>query len=84
MVRNPAKTIVTLEEKIRPYWKKLKPSLRVWYEKEKQQIYSLFDKEAFQDIRKLSELYLLGYNTELADLWSKKDKGGQEDECIEE
>ena len=84
MVRNPAKTIVTLEEKIRPYWKKLKPNLRVWYEKEKQQIYNLFDKEEFQNMHKLSEMYLLGYNTELADLWSKKDKGGQENEYIEE
>ncbi len=84
MVRNPAKTIVTLEEKIRPYWKKLKPKMRVCYEKEKQQIYELFDKDDFKDTHKLSEMYLLGYNTELADLWSKKDKGGQEDECIEE
>ena len=84
MVRNPAKTIVTLEEKVRPYWKKLKPNLRVWYEKEKQQIYELFDKDDFKDNHKLSEMYLLGYNTELADLWSKKSKGGQEDECIEE
>ena len=79
MVRNPAKTIVTLEEKVRPYWKKLSPNLRVWYEKEKQQIYNLFGKDEFQDTHKLSEMYLLGYNTELADLWSKKDKGGQEE-----
>ena len=85
MVRNPSKTIVTLEEKVRPYWKKILDfEIRGFYERERQQIYGLFDKEDFKVNKKLNEMYLLGYNTELADLWSKKDKGGQEDECIEE
>ncbi len=85
MVRNPAKTIVILEEKIRPYWKK--SLVRKIYEEERQEIYKLFNKDEFKDTHKLSELYLLGYNTELADLWEKKknkDKGGQENECIKE
>ncbi|MGN0506425.1 MAG: type I-C CRISPR-associated protein Cas8c/Csd1, partial [Lachnospiraceae bacterium] len=85
MVRNPAKTIVSLEEKLMPYWKKLNPNLRVVYEKEKQQIYGLFDKQEFEDNAKLKEAYLLGYNTELSYLWDYwKNKGGNENEYTEE
>lgn len=85
MVRNPAKTIVRLEEKLMPYWKKLNPSIRIVYEKEKQQIYNLFNKQEFEDNAKLKETYLLGYNTELSYLWDYwKNKGGKTDEYTEE
>lgn len=95
MVRNPVKTIVTLEEKVRPYWKKILDfKIRDFYERERQQIYGLFDKEDFKINKKLNEMYLLGYNTELSYLrkgiWKikksylEKNEGGQDDEYIEE
>jgi len=86
MVRQPAATWMEINERLRPYWKKLRPDRRVVYEKEMQAIYDLFLPGEFGGKGRLGEEYLLGYACELSDLWgnNKTDNdtkdGGNENE----
>ncbi len=86
MVKQPSKTWMLIDEKLRPYWKKLNPGLRIKYEKELQEIYDLFEPEALSETKRLSEEFLLGYNCELSELWGNNksekvmDDGGNDNE----
>lgn len=75
MVRQPASTWMNINERLRPYWKKLHPGRRIEYEKEMQAIYDLFGPGEYAGEKRLGEEFLLGYACELSELCrnNKKD-----------
>ena len=87
MVKLPTKTWPMIDLKLKPYWSKLHPGMRIKYEKEMQEIYDLFEPDDFAEPRRLGEEYLLGYSCELTYLWKNfkddnngNDEGGNDNE----
>jgi CRISPR-associated protein Csd1 len=78
MVREPQKAWVILQEKVQPYWRKLKPGSQIFYEREIQKICNLFDLKDEPVSGKLGEEFLIGYNCELSELWNSKNNSTEE------
>lgn len=62
--KKPASTWKTVRNNLEPYILKLKGKNRTYYEREIMAITDMFDKEKFEDNSRLSELFLLGYDSQ--------------------
>lgn len=69
MIKNPTKIWLIIDEKLSPYKKKLKAGLQIKYQKEMQEIYDTFKLDDYSKKGRLGELFLIGYNCELSELW---------------
>lgn len=74
-VNHPLKTWKTLNDLLRPYFQKLTPGLREYYQKLISEITDSFRDEDEKDMNmELKETYLLGYYLQRAELGRKKEK----------
>ncbi len=71
MVRDPEKTWLVLQKKIKPYRRKLALKSLIYYDKEIQQISDLFNPN-IKKVGKLGQEFLIAYNCQLADMWRSK------------
>jgi CRISPR-associated protein Csd1 len=78
MVKEPKKAWDILEEKIKPYRRKLKPKAQVYYQKEIQEICGLFNLNEQLVPGKLGEEFIIGYNCQLSELWKAKSTSTEE------
>ena len=76
--QRPFETWKIIEENIQPYWNHLKVSERNYYRKVLDEIYALFEVDAFKEKRRLDGLYLLGFHSQMFEL--KKKKNNQQEE----
>lgn len=74
MVKNPTKVWPVIEDKLKPYWKKLHTGSQVEYEKELQEIYDSFEGDDFSKRGRQGERFLIGYHCELSELWKSKNQ----------
>lgn len=72
MVKNPTKVWPVIEDRLKPYWKKLYAGAQVEYEKELQEIYDSFEGDDFSKRGRLGERFLMGYHCELSELWKPR------------
>lgn len=79
MKQNPVKTWGIINEKLKPYRKKLDAGVQVWYAKQFQEICDLFTLESFEAPGQLGEAYFLGFNCQMAELYREKDKDRDKD-----
>ena len=83
-VQRPGYGLVTLENKIRPYKKKLRNNqynLLTYFNKEIGEVMKKMDKETIESNERLDEKYILGYYHQL---YAKSDKNGTAYETIDE
>jgi CRISPR-associated protein Csd1 len=74
-VNHPFQTWMILEEQLSPYFQKLKPKSREYYRRLISEITALFVEDNQQLLNQsLSEMYLLGYYLQRAELNKKKDE----------
>ena len=76
--QRPFETWKIIEENIQPYWNHLKVSERNYYRKVLDEIYALFEVDAFKEKRRLDGLYLLGFHSQMFEL--KKKKSNQQED----
>lgn len=69
--QRPMQTWKVIEEKLDPYWKRLKDGERYYYKNLLDQIYKLFSVESFEGDESLNGLYLLGYHSQALALREK-------------
>lgn len=82
-VQRPGYGLVTLENKIRPYRKKLRNNqynLLTYFNKEIGEVMKKMDKETIESNERLDEKYVLGYYHQL---YAKSDKNSTETEIID-
>lgn len=72
--QRPFETWKIIEENIQPYFNHLKQSERNYYRKVLDEIYALFDVDAFQKKERLDGLYLLGFHSQSYEIMRKKEK----------
>ena len=69
--QRPMHTWKVLEEKLQPYWVRLKPGERIVYKKLIEEINDKFTVESYEKDESLSGLYLLGFHSQALDLRQK-------------
>ena len=75
--QRPFETWKIIEENIQPYWNHLKVSERNYYRKVLDEIYALFEVDAFKEKGRLDGLYLLGFHSQMFEF--KREKNNQQD-----
>ena len=78
--RRPFRTWQVIEERLRPYFSKLPKGSQIHYKKLLNEIQDLFIIEQFSNDSALDGLYLLGYHSQISELFTKKDSAATEDE----
>ena len=78
--QKPMRTWKVLEEKLQPYWGKLKPGERIVYKKLIDEIFDKFTVEAYEKDESLSGLYLLGFHSQAIALKQKAVNEQKEEE----
>ena len=66
--QRPYTTWRVVEEGLQPYWQKLKPQQRIFYENLLNEICDKFELEEFKNNEHLDSLYLLGMHSQAYDL----------------
>ncbi|SET81317.1 type I-C CRISPR-associated protein Cas8c/Csd1 [Enterocloster lavalensis] len=69
--QRPMHTWKVLEEKLQPYWVRLKPGERIVYKKLIEEINDKFTVESYEKDESLNGLYLLGFHSQALDLRQK-------------
>lgn len=64
-IQRPYFTWGIIERQLRPYVNRLKTSKRIYYEKMMNEIFASFHKEDYRNKGRLSNLYLLGYSSQM-------------------
>lgn len=77
-IKNPTRTWMDIKKKLLPYQKKLKPGLRIFYDKKFREIYDMFKDDDYSKKGKLGEQVLLGYHCQLSELWNYKGNDNEE------
>ena len=72
--KRPAKTWMTIEKGLAPYFAKLKPGQRIYYEKIINSIMDMFQSGDYEKHQGLDERYLLGYHNQRQAIMKKKDQ----------
>ena len=78
--QKPMRTWKVLEEKLQPYWGKLKPAERMAYKKLIEEIFDQFTVEAYEKDESLGGLYLLGFHSQALALKQKPVNEQKEEE----
>ena len=78
--QKPMRTWKVLEEKLQPYWGKLKPAERMAYKKLIEEIFDQFTVEAYEKDESLGGLYLLGFHSQALALKQKPANEQKEEE----
>lgn len=73
--QKPMRTWKVLEEKLQPYWMRLKPSERIFYKNLIDEIFEKFTVEDYEKDESLGGLYLLGFHSQAIALRTKTDEG---------
>lgn len=81
--QRPMQTWKIIEEKLVPYWKRLKNGERSYYKNLMDQIYKLFTVESFEGDESLNGLYLLGYHSQTLALREKGENDGNKKEEVD-
>lgn len=76
--QRPMQTWKVIEEKLLPYWPRLKSGECAKYKNLMEEIYEKFSVETFEDDRPLGGLYLLGFHSQITALKKYPEKQGED------
>ena len=82
--QRPMQTWKIIEEKLAPYWQRLRTGESIKYRKLLEEIYDKFSVETFEDDRPLGGLYLLGFHSQITALRNYQEVQTEDGEAEEQ